>query len=123
MKNRKNVSIARKQARQGDVLMVKVDSIPANVKAIPGNSATLALGEVTGHHHTLEAGVQGFSSEVEDNVKVTGGERVLAEFVDVKTDGAELTHQEHDAIGFESGNWEAVRQFEYTPKALQRVAD
>jgi hypothetical protein len=45
--------------RQGDVILIPVDSIPANaveLDARQGGKVILAYGEVTGHHHRFEAG-------------------------------------------------------------------
>jgi len=115
----KKNKIVKNQARQGDVLFIRVDSIPDNVKQIPGNEVTAAEGEVTGHHHTISGGATGYASTVPE--KPTG--RILAEFVEVRQDGAALTHQEHDAISFSPGNYRSIRQTEYTPAALKRVSD
>lgn len=100
------------QRRQGDVLMIRTDKpIPANL--VKTKTCTAALGEVTGHHHTVLEGAVGYGET----------EVSMAEMMQVEKDLAALTHQEHDAIPLECGNQEVVRPFEYTPAALQRVAD
>ena len=45
MNNKKNIF------RQGDVLLVPVKEIPSGL--VQTKKVTLALGEVTGHHHTV----------------------------------------------------------------------
>lgn len=101
----------KRHYRQGDVLLVPVASIPKGLKQT--KKVTLALGERTGHHHTIYAGAVGFADD----------ENGLASYIEVGGDGAELTHQEHDTIPLPPGKYENVSQFEYTPEAIQRVAD
>lgn len=100
------------QRRQGDVLMVKVNKkIPANL--VKTKTCTAALGEMTGHHHTVMEGAVGFGET----------EVSMAEMIQVESDIAKLVHQEHSAIPLEQGTHEVVRPFEYTPAELQRVSD
>ena len=92
--------------RQGDVLLIEVfetleeRAIPLNAIKIEGT--TIALGEVTGHHHTFE------SQEVE-----------VMEMGDLKwvvaTEVAPLTHQEHATIMVDPGTYEVRIQREYEP--------
>lgn len=99
--------------RQGDVLSIKIDKLPENVKQT--KKCTLAFGEKTGHHHTIESGAVGYA----DPNDAEG----LAEFMTVTEDGAALGHQEHDTINFPAGTYQNVIQTRYTPEALQRVRD
>lgn len=46
----------RDQAHQGDVYLRRVDALPPGVTAVPpreDNRTVLALGETSGHHHSL----------------------------------------------------------------------
>jgi hypothetical protein len=106
----KNKSI-RFQARQGDVMIVPCNSIPAKLKRT--KRVTLAFGEATGHHHTIERGAVGYA----DN------EVSLAEYLEVEEALALLEHQEHDAIEIPKGKYQVIRQFEYSPAELKRVTD
>lgn len=103
----------KKLFRQGDVLLIPVDKIP-DTKLKTLKRATLAFGEVTGHHHTIHDGAVGLAEEA-----TAAG---LADFIAVEKE-AVLTHQEHDPITVPTGNYEVVRQTEYTPQALRNVAD
>jgi hypothetical protein len=110
MKINKNGNVG--QRRQGDVLMIKTNkAIPATL--VKTKTCTAALGEVTGHHHTVMEGAVGFGET----------EVSMAEMIQVQEDLAKLVHQEHDAIPLEKGNHEVIRPFEYTPEKIQRVAD
>jgi hypothetical protein len=108
-KNKKNNK--KKLFRQGDVLLIEVDSIPEGL--VTTEKVTLALGEVTGHHHTIYAGATGFADS----------NTALAEYIEVTNDVAELTHQEHSTISVPSGKYKNVIQTEYTPERLRQVAD
>ena len=98
--------------RQGDVLITKIDSIPTGL--VKTNTVTLALGEATGHHHSILDG---------NAVGYADSEKGLAEFLTVGGNKAALTHQEHDTINLPKGNYKVTGQVEYTPERLLRVAD
>lgn len=99
--------------RQGDVLIKEIESIPETAKkANPKNGKwILAEGEATGHHHaiTLMTGIL-FIDEL--NRMFLHTEK-----------SCELTHQEHGPITIPAGNFEVIRQREYTPEAIRNVAD
>ena len=100
--------------RQGDVLIVPIKNIPNKNKLKRTNRCTLALGEVTGHHHTIHAGAVGYADD----------ELSLAKFVEVTdSNGGTLTHQEHDTIVLPEGTYKVIGQVEYTPERLLRVTD
>lgn len=47
----------QKQYRQGDVMLTRIDALPAKLKKQPASNARviLALGEVSNHHHSFAA--------------------------------------------------------------------
>ena len=112
--NPKNI---RQQYRQGDVLIERVSTLPANRKKLPREHGrvVLAHGEVTGHHHSLsEQHVSLYATE--DEVGVT--------FLEVQEAMAALTHQEHSTIELEPGVYRVTRQREYVaPDIARNVAD
>lgn len=105
--------------RHGDVGLLPVDSKTLEeVRKISGDyreELTIALGEATGHHHTLYPAKEGKVRLVELN-----GRR----FIDV---GAEyfLRHQEHKEQRILPGVYEIVMEKEYDPleKAMRKVVD
>lgn len=100
--------------RQGDVLIQPIQNInKENLKET--KRCTLALGEATGHHHSiLDGSAIGYASD----------ENALAEYVEVKNpEGAPLTHQEHDTIVLPEGQYRVIGQVEYTPERLVNVRD
>ena len=97
--------------RQGDVLVIPVNSIPTDLKQT--KRVTLALGEVTGHHHTIHDGATGYASDVD----------ALVDYIEVTAPSADLTHQEHSTIPIPAGTYKVVKQVEYTPAELRNVRD
>lgn len=99
-------------SRQGDTLLRRVSSIPSSL--IPTESPTLALGEVTFHHHTFSGGgAVGFADD----------EKALSDFIEVKAPEAPLTHQEHSTIAYPNGYYESLKQVEDVNGEIVRVTD
>lgn len=99
--------------RQGDVLLERVDHIPTEAKRLPKKGPiVLALGEVTGHHHSIleRDEVEAFSL----------GEDL---YLDVQGASALLEHQEHEVVELPRGRYVRRQQREYTPEAIRRVQD
>jgi len=91
--------------RQGDLLVVKVDSIPGDAKK--QEHRILAEGEATGHMHELDMG----------EVYEQGG---TLYFKVIGNGTATLRHPEHGPATFEEGTYKVIRQREYTPKAWEK---
>jgi len=105
--------------RQGDVLLIPVDNIPANAKPVDpdGGKLILAYGEVTGHHHAVEQqdGVQLVTAEQADELRM---------WLEISTaEPVALTHQEHATIMVPPGRYERRIQREYAPDAIRTVQD
>jgi len=102
----------QKHYRQGDVLIERVQSIPKDLKKQkPENGRIiLALGEATGHHHSIDAKAADWWKSGEE------------QFVTVR-EQTEVVHQEHAAIALPPGKYRVQRQVEYTPQAIVNVAD
>lgn len=111
-----------KHVRHGDVMLTRVDPESIDglcerfVTASPSNELTIALGEATGHHHTL------YPVEPESQIKLVeiNGRR----FIDL---GAEyfLRHQEHSEHRIAPGCYEITMEDEYDPFAeeMKKVVD
>jgi hypothetical protein len=120
-----SVTYARKEApnegekttmyRQGDVLIIPVKSIPAELEPIDREDGRviLAHGEVTGHAHAIKA----------EGVALFSDPKLMAIFMTVSGDAVALEHEEHDTIILQPGNYQVVRQREYSPEAIRNVAD
>ena len=94
-----------RQLRQGDVLLVRVASIPEEARRVEphGGRIVLATGEATGHaHEIMAAGAVLLETSPEERFL-----RVLAD------GGVELTHEQHAAILVPAGDYRVVRQREF----------
>ena len=103
-----------RQLRQGDVLLVRVAARPAGGRKVAREDGriVLALGEVTGHAHVIDAPAVELY-ETADGVR----------YLDV-TAPAAVVHEEHAAVDLEPGVYEVRLQREYAPAARpRRVAD
>jgi hypothetical protein len=103
-----------RQYRQGDLLILPVESIPESAKQVGQrqNRLVLAEGEATGHAHVLTA------PAVEEYVTDTD-ER----FFRIMAANGLVAHDEHETITLPHGDYEVRRQREYTPEEIRRVAD
>lgn len=111
-------------ARHGDVGIFKVKKDRSTLTSKKQKSLTVALGEMTGHHHTVLP-TKGSVIESLGNTD-TDQESI---FFSVTGAPAVFTHQEHDLAVLEPLNedeaYVRVIQNEYQPfeKIIQRVAD
>lgn len=106
-------------ARQGDVMLMAVASIPAAATAhrrpADGARVVLAYGEVTGHAHALDAATVTAFGPSDDAV-----------WLEIVRPGhAVISHEEHAAITIPADVRfvQVRRQMQYTPAAIERVAD
>ena len=99
--------------RQGDILLIPVRRVPKTLTPVNAEHGRLILarGEITGHHHSVDAGTATLSLD-------EGG--VLYMTVEKLT---EVQHQEHGPIPLAPGKYKVVRQREYSPEAIRNVAD
>lgn len=108
--------------RQGDVLLQRVDSIPAGAKpkARDNGRIILAYGEVTGHAHQLLDRETGLPPAADDAVMLTLGE--LETYVRLVKPMV-IGHEEHATLYPEVGTYLVHHQREYTPWGERRVLD
>lgn len=98
--------------RQGDVLLKKIGTIPSDAEIVPACAGRLILaeGEATGHNHSVSAR--------NAELMMVG----LAMYLRVREE-IDLLHQEHDTIILPAGDYQVVRQREYSPGEIRNVAD
>jgi hypothetical protein len=102
--------------RQGDVLIVPIAMLPAGLKPVEREHGRLVLayGEVTGHAHAIR----------DKRAALFRDPKLAAIFMHVSGDEpVALDHQEHDTIHIPPGDYQIIRQREYTPDAIRNVAD
>ena len=103
--------------RQGDVLIIPVGELPAGVEKLERESGrvVLAHGEATGHAHAIK-----------DDRAALFRHPELAAVLMMHVSGdapVELEHEEHGTIEIPPGNYEVLRQREYSPEEIRNVAD
>lgn len=100
MKKKTPISIP---GRQGDVMLVAVDSIPAGVVAVPreSGSVVLAYGEATGHKHRIpHRSAQLYRSESDVDLR----------WLKIGGAGATLLHDEHGKVKVPPGAYRVLIQ-------------
>lgn len=99
--------------RQGDVLIIATtEEIPSEAKQVKRDSGKviLAYGEVTGHAHAIaERGVKLFETP---ELRWITSDRPFV-----------IRHEEHAPVELPAGTFRVIRQQEYTPAEIRRVAD
>lgn len=102
--------------RQGDVLIRRVEKIPANAKPKDRDAGRviLAYGEVTGHAHQIA------DPDAKGAVLLSVSES--ATFLRL-TKKAQLVHEEHATIDLPAGDYQVVHQREYTIFGERAVLD
>jgi hypothetical protein len=102
--------------RQGDILIVPIARLPVGLEPVERQHGHLVLahGEVTGHAHAIR----------DKRAALFRDPKLAAMFMHVSGDGpVALDHQEHDTIHIPPGDYQIIRQREYTPDAIRNVAD
>lgn len=126
------MNIINKTARQGDVMLVRVDKLPDGLiptKRDQHGRIVLAHGEQSGHGHAIrDKGVCSFrlASTTDDPTGVHGG----VDYIEVSGGGATLSHEypsgqmaEHHPITLPDGVYRVALQRAYTPQAIVRAQD
>jgi hypothetical protein len=103
--------------RQGDVLIRPARDVPEGLKPVPLDEGRviLAYGEVTGHAHVVLGEVELLQSDVQEMER---------RFLRVEAE-ATVVHDEHATVTLPPGDYEVVRQREYTSADMEpiQVAD
>ena len=108
MKNTWNIGTL---ARQGDVLIRRIDRLPKKDAVVRVNGV-LAYGEVTGHSHQVESLTRAEVLEIDDRLYLRVGE-----------EGVRIVHDEHAPLSLPAGDYEVTTQREYVPGEIRNVAD
>jgi hypothetical protein len=99
--------------RQGDVLFKEVRAIPRAQQPRKRATGHILEGEATGHIHRV--------ADLDAAEVLEVGEGL---FLNVTAEGGvSIVHEEHDTLTLPSGNYEVVRQREYSPEEIRNVED
>ncbi len=97
--------------RQGDVLFRFVKALPAGERKKRATGHILE-GEATGHIHRIADLAAAEVLEINDGLYLSATEQ-----------GVSIVHEEHDPIVLPAGDYEVVRQREYSPEEIRNVVD
>lgn len=117
--------------RQGDVLLQRVDSLPAGLKETKRDvhgHIVLALGESSGHRHAIrDKHVTSFRFETASRDASLSAD---VDYIEVGGGGATLNHEyvsgmkaDHEPVLLAPGRYRVVGQRTYAPGAIQRAID
>jgi len=108
-----------KQYRQGDVLLERIDTIPAKSKIV--RDKIIAHGENSDHCHRVTDEVEVLEAEGKTFLRVSKEGKLEH----VKVSNPEQWTGEHHPISLPPGNYEVIRQREYDPyeKHIRNVQD
>ena len=107
------VKAVENQGRQGDVFLLRIDSIPKEAKErkIKGD-IVIASGT---HHHTFPKGSVLVFDEPVNN-------RIIS-YIKISKPVSTLGHEEHDAIPYSKGDYVVVNQVESLGGIVSQVID
>jgi hypothetical protein len=128
--------------RQGDVFIMELEDHAFGSTASEGPQLVLALGETTGHSHTIDAPVgkagqatilrEAIAAAImeehgeipaqdKEQFKIVGiaGEPQYFELKEPMT----LVHDEHDPVDIPAGKYKSIIQRQYMPEKIERVYD
>jgi hypothetical protein len=107
----------QKIIRQGDVLVVPCNAIPAAARPVEAEADRfiLARGEATGHHHSIALSPR--VAMFRDDGGAGGRTYLRVE------EAAALVHQEHTALQVAPGNYEVRIQRTFQAGMARRVTD
>jgi hypothetical protein len=110
---RKSKTAVADHYRQGDILIQRIESIPAAARNITPKFGSIVLGEgeTVGHRH-----------EILHTAGVTSYELNEGFYLGVEEE-TELVHPEHDQVTLLPGTYEVIHQSEFARKEFVRVVD
>lgn len=99
--------------RQGDVLFKQVKSIPSGNRKVRTTGHILE-GETSGHIHRVKESDLAIAEvfEIDDRL-----------FLSATEDGISILHEDHKTVTLPAGDYEVIRQREYSPEEIRNVAD
>lgn len=98
--------------RQGDILFRRLTKAPSKKNRRVRPDGVIAEGETTGHMHRVESTKKAEVYEIDGKLMLSTPK------------GIRIIHEEHDAVKLPKGDYEVIRQREFSPKGRAiRVAD
>jgi len=124
---KKNYVTFNKVSAQGDVLFIKVDSIPSGMKEVlPEHGQIVVTHSETGHNHVMVLDRPEYEEDDTPNVQMFTGDDPLNSWLKVNrptTLDHLRSYDTHKPIMFSVGLYEVRRQREHTPEGWRQVRD
>jgi hypothetical protein len=125
--NDKLVDGSNQYGLQGDVIFIRIESLPASAKKITDpndfkKALVLAEGEVTGHFHKIQ-NEDALNIDEDDTVGLYTFED--GKLVIVNDEAISVTHQEHDTVAVPPGMWEVriAKEYDHFLEEAREVRD
>lgn len=110
--NPNDLNLVGGHVRQGDVLVIRVDKMPSNVKTSQAPDNIVVEGEISGHNHILENGQVLLVAPGQDQIfRDRKREEVPHAYLKVKQE-TQLVHPQHPSHVIPKGEYEVRRQRE-----------
>ena len=117
--------------RQGDVLLMKVEQLPLNIKEAKRDKyghIVLAFGEVSGHRHAIrDKHVTAFRMETSERDAALSAD---VDYIQVGGSGVVLNHElvsgvkaDHEPVSLAPGVYKVIGQRTYSPAEIKRAVD
>lgn len=107
------------QAAQGDVLFLRVESIPETAQKVEREGDIVLAHSETGHNHSIHSDTDAYLFREPQDPLVC--------YLRVESDFADVVHHRpfdtHETIRLPKGIWQICRQREHTPNGWRRVED
>lgn len=107
----------KNMAAQGDILIRRVDGVPAGAVRQDKRGPVVVAHSETGHHHAFDAGQSVWLYSTPDQ---------MVSYLEVKRPAVLKHHRDfdtHEEILFDAGTYEIRRQREWAPEGWRRVED
>ena len=112
--------VTTRPAFQGDVMLIRVDTLPAGLVPVAAeNGRLIVTHSETGHHHVIEARptvtMYRLPEEIYEAFIVVDGEPATLEHL--------RPHDTHEALSLTPGIYQVRRQREYVAEGFRPAAD
>jgi hypothetical protein len=110
--------VVKRNAGQGDVMFIRVNKLPDDVKLLNEGKEVIVAHSETGHHHTAVA----------DKIRLYGtSDPMICYLVNETGAHMDIVHQRsfdtHETLRLLDGPWKIVRERENTPEGWRPVVD
>ena len=111
----------KRMAAQGDLLFVRIKSIPTNVQKLPSNGRLIVGHSETGHHHLVKT--REGSKDIDIFIDPDNSSTRYVASESRMTIAHDKSFDRHEDIDLDPGIWEVRQQREWAPEGMKKVVD